>query len=157
MKLKRLLCIGLLALLIVFPLVTSLAIAVFAVDNSEYLRVDLQYLAAHIESFCGIRVRTTGTVHFLCSIYMFEDFWLSRVIPVVIRFANLPMPFENSRIEIFGVIEYCKLEGGFFYLNADYWTYATETLPEFQSPVIMTLIVIATVTSLIFYKRKYFP
>lgn len=148
MKMKLLsLCFLILLLSFSFPF------PVFAVDESEYLEVSLSYLSMHREEFCGKEVRVIGTVDFLYSIYMFEDFWLSRTIPVVVRFANLSMPLENSRIEVFGVIEYCKLEGGFFYLNAHYWRYVTARLPEFGSWLILPLAMAALTLSILVYKK----
>jgi hypothetical protein len=107
-----------------------------------------------MEDLCGEKVRTVGTVDYLISFYMFEDFWLSKVIPVVVRSAELPTPPENSSIEICGIIEYCRLEGGFFYLNAQSWTYAEETMPEFQSLIIVPLFVLATLLAVIVYKKN---
>lgn len=127
---------------------------VFAVDESEYLEVNLSYLATHMEELCGKKVRVVGTVHFLCSIYMFEDFWLNWAIPVVVRFANLSLPLENSRIEVFGVIDYCKLEGGFFYLEAHHWRFVTATLPEFNSWLIMPFAMAALALSTLIYKKR---
>jgi hypothetical protein len=67
---------------------------VSAHDDSEYLEVNLGYLAGHMEDFDGIGVSTKGTVYFMISFYMYEDFWLDRAIPVVVRFAGLPTPPE---------------------------------------------------------------
>lgn len=140
--------------LLSFSLVASFLMVAFAADESEYLEVNLSYLATHLEEFYGRKVKTTGTVHSqLCSIYMFEDFWLSRAIPVVIRFANLSMPLENSRIEIFGIIDYCRLEGGFFYFNAHRWRYVIETLPEFPSLLFPLSVMMATVFSVLIFKK----
>jgi hypothetical protein len=121
--------------------------------SSEYREVDLGYLATHLEDFCGEKVRTVGTVDYLISFYMYEDFWLDKLIPVVVRFAGLPQPLENSSIEVCGIIEYCKLEGGFFYLNAQSWTYAKETMPEFPSSLILPLFMVAIFPIIIFKKK----
>jgi hypothetical protein len=153
MKLKFL-SLWLSVLLFSFLLIVSLSVRVSANDDSEYLKVNLSYLAAHLEDFSGKKVRTVGSVHYLASIYMYEDFWLSRAIPVVVRFAELPVPPEHSFIEVFGTIEYCHLEGGFFYLNADYWAYAGEKLPEFQS-LMLPLFLLATLLAVIAYKKKH--
>jgi hypothetical protein len=115
----------------------------------------LGYLAAHLGDFCGEKVRTVGTVDYLISFYMYEDFWLDKVIPVVVRFAGLPQPTENSSIEVCGIIEYCKLEGGFLYLNAQSWTYAKETMPEFPSSLILSLFMVAMFPVIIFFKKNH--
>lgn len=107
-----------------------------AVDNY----VDLKYLAEHIEEFEGLFVTTNGTVRYYASIFMFEDFWLEAQkgarIPVVTKFAGLPEPHEGLLIEVSGKIEYCRLEGGFYFLNATSWKTVeaspTSTLPQTQ-------------------------
>ncbi|MGC8939038.1 MAG: hypothetical protein ACP5KU_00855 [Candidatus Bathyarchaeia archaeon] len=80
---------------------------------------------------------------------MFEDFWLSRSIPVVVRFAGLPKPSENSSIEICGTIDFCNLEGGFYYLNAECWAYAEKMMPEFQPFVLIPTLAIFTLLLII--------
>jgi hypothetical protein len=123
--------------------------------NSEYTDVDLGYLAAHLEDFLGQKVRTVGTVSNIVNFYMFEDFWLNKMIPVVVRFADLSKPPENSFIQVCGIVEYSKLEGGFYYLNVQSWTYAEETMPEFQPFVIMPLFMTVTLLALVVYRRKH--
>jgi hypothetical protein len=90
--------------------------------STDYEYVDLTYLTSHPQVFKGFPVATRGVVKFSASVYMYEDFWLqaqsNEKIPVVVRFAGLPIPREGSLIEVSGTIEYCDLEGGFFYLNA---------------------------------------
>lgn len=87
--------------------------------------VDLGYLAEHMQQFEGVYVTTNGTVRYYASFYMFEDFWLQARsetrIPVVVRFAGLPEPPEGLFIEVSGKIEYSRLEGGFYFLNATAW------------------------------------
>ena len=153
---KKSLGICLLFLLLVLSLVPSLSIKVSAHDESEYLEVNLEYLSGHMEDFDGMRVRTQGTVYYMSYFYMYEDFWLNRAIPVVVRFAGLPTPPEGSFIEVQGVIEYSRLEGGFYYLNAHSWAYAdpSET-PEFPLFLILPLFMIATLLIVIIYKRKH--
>lgn len=107
-----------------------------AVDNY----VELEYLAGHIGEFEGSFVTTNGTVRYYASIFMFEDFWLEAQkgvrIPVVTRFAGLPEPREGLLIKVSGKIEYCMLEGGFYFLNATSWKTVdaspTSTLPQTQ-------------------------
>jgi hypothetical protein len=85
---------------------------------------------------------------------MYEDFWLSRAIPVVVRFAGLQHPLANSSIEICGIVEHCELEGGFFYLNAQSWVYTEKHLPEFPSLVVIPLFMFASLLAVIVYRRK---
>jgi len=106
-----------------------------------------------MKDFCGQEVRTTGTVRFMVSFYMYEDFWLDGVVPVVVRFAGLPNPPVNSSVGVCGIIEYCTIEGGFFYLNAHSWTYVATTMPEFQSFVFLPLLMLATLLAVIVYKK----
>jgi len=132
----------------------SPSISVSADCNPEYEEVNLGYLATHIADYCGKKVRTSGVVHYMGSVYMYEDFWLDILVPVVIRNAELPLPPENSSIEVCGIIEHCELEGGFFYLNAHSWTIAEETMPEFQSLIIVPLFVLATLLTVMVYKKN---
>jgi hypothetical protein len=143
---KKILCICFLIFL-TFPLLAIVS----ALNNSEYVEVDLQYLAAHMEEFCGQKVRVNGTVSFMTSTYMYEDFWLDKVIPVVVRFAGLPVPLEGSFIEIWGTIEHSNLEGGFYYLNAD--TYTKDAAPEFPQFLIIPFFMAATLLTLIVYRK----
>jgi len=110
-------------------------------SSSTNERVDLMYLAAHLEEFENQSVTTNGTVRFYGSIYMFEDFWLQASIgskiPVVTRFAGLSAPSNDSLIEISGTIEHSTLEGGFYFLNASSWT--TAIIPEFSNIMILVL------------------
>lgn len=95
-----------------------------------YENVDLKYLVEHIEAFKSAGVKVNGTVRYYASIYMFEDFWLQAgegKIPVVTRFAGLPRPPEGLFIEVLGTIEYCNLEGGFYFLNATLWRAIQQT------------------------------
>lgn len=140
--------------LFAFSSVALLPIASSADSVSEYRDVDVGYLAAHIADSCGEKVRTTGTVCILASYYMYEDFWLSRAIPVVVRFAGLQQPLANSSIEICGTVEHCELEGGFFYLNAQSWVYAERHMPEFPSLVVIPLFMLASLLAVIVYGRK---
>jgi hypothetical protein len=137
-----------------FLIIASLSTLASASCSSEYEEVGLGYLAAHLEDFSGQKVRTTGTVSEMISFRMYEDFWLNKVIQVVVRFSGLSEPLENSSIEICGTIEYCKLEGGFHYLNAHSWTYAEQTTPEFPSLVIFPLLMAATLLILMIRMRK---
>lgn len=124
MKFKRFLLVYFLVLLATFFLVTLLP-KTFEPDQEHF--VDLGVLSAHIEDFSGMKIRTIGTVKSYSSYYQYEDFWLvadeqdSGAIPVVVRSAGLSVPSENASIEVLGTIEYCGLEGGFFYLNAGSW------------------------------------
>jgi hypothetical protein len=154
-KLKQFLSICLAIFLLTFSLVASLTTRVSADCSSEYEEVNLGYLATHLEDFCGEKVRTVGTVDYMISFYMYEDFWLSKLVPVVVRFAELPQPPENSSIEVCGIVEYCQLEGGFYYLNAQSWTYAEETMPEFSSPLMLALFMVAIFPIIIFFKKKH--
>ncbi len=140
--------------LFAFSSTALLPIASSADRGSEYREVDVGYLATHIADSCGEKVRTTGTVCFLASCYMYEDFWLSRAIPVVVRSAGLQQPLENSGIEICGIVEHCELEGGFFYLNAQSWVYTEKHLPEFPSLVAIPLFMFASLLAVIVCRRK---
>jgi hypothetical protein len=92
--------------------------------STSYKYVELSYLALHPEEFRGLPVATRGVVKFYASVYMYEDFWLQTQdqgggkIPVVVRFAGLPIPRNGSLVEVSGTVEYSNLEGGFFYFNA---------------------------------------
>jgi hypothetical protein len=145
-KVLCILCICLLAFL-TFPFLAMVP----ASNNSEYAEVDPQYLVAHMEEFCGQKVRMNGTVYFMTSAYMYEDFWLDEAIPVVVRFAGLPVPSEGSFIEIWGTIEHLHLEGGFYYLNAD--AYIEDVTPEFPQLLIIPLFMIATLLVAIAYRK----
>jgi hypothetical protein len=134
--------------LLMFPL---LGIA-SAPDTSKYREVDGQYLFTHMEEYSGQKVRTSGTVYFMVSSYMFEDFWLNRTIPVVVRSAGLPMPSEGSYIEVYGTIEHSDLEGGFYYLKAD--SYTTDPAPEFPSMLILALFMIASLLAVAICKKE---
>lgn len=120
----------------------------------EFSEVDLAYLAAHMADFFGKGVKTEGIVKYYASIYMYEDFWLQAqdggATPVVVRFAGLPTPPENSSIKILGIIEYCDLEGGFLYLNACW----IDIVPEFPSGIILPLFMILSIIAVIFTKRR---
>lgn len=152
---KKSLGICLLFLLLGLSLVPSLSIRASAHDDSEHLEINLEYLAGHMEDFDRMRVRTKGTVNFMISFYMYEDFWLDRAIPVVVRFAGLPTPPEGSFIEVQGVIEYSRLEGGFYYLNAHSWAFADHSVAEFPLFLILPLFMIATLLIVIIYERKH--
>jgi hypothetical protein len=126
--------------MLAISLISSLSANVSS-ETSKYLDVDLEFLIAHLDNYHGTEIRTSGIVKYLVSIYMFEDFWLCAQggagIPIVVRFAGLPRPNQNSLIEIQGVIDFCGLEGGFYYLNASSWSYiGTITVPE--SPSFLT-------------------
>ncbi|MEM4733356.1 MAG: hypothetical protein QXD70_02380 [Candidatus Bathyarchaeia archaeon] len=103
-----------------------------------YENLDLKYLVEHIEAFKSTGVKVNGTVRYYASIYMFEDLWLQAgegaKIPVVTRFAGLPRPPEGIFIEVSGTIEYCNLEGGFYFLNATSWSAIQQTQQPTLSP-----------------------
>jgi len=138
---------------ITFLLVASFPIPALSSCSSEYEEVDCGYLTIHIKDFSGMKVKTAGMVHFMASYYMFEDFWLGGI-PVVVRFAMLPDPPQNSSIVVCGIIEYSEIEGGFYFLNAHSWTYEG-TMPEFPSFLIPTLFIAAPLLAAIVCKRKY--
>jgi hypothetical protein len=144
-----------LVLLPALSLIFSLPIEVSAKHHQQdSAEVDIAYLAAHMEDFYGMIVRTNGTVKYYVSIYMYEDFWLAEygaAIPVVVRFSGLPKPPENSSIEVTGIIDFCDLEGGFFYLNAQ----EVELIPEFTLTLILPLFMMATLLAIIVYRRKH--
>ena len=107
----------------------------------------------------GSTIKTRGTVKYQMSIYMFEDFWLQSEdfgnIPAVVRFAGLPIPPEGSQIEVSGTIEYCELEGGFYYLNIQSYSYSSvDTASEYPSLAVLLLLMALSITAVIFYKRK---
>ena len=140
--------------LFAFSSALSLPIASSADPGSEYREIDAGYLAAHMMDFYGEKVTATGTVCFFVSFYMYEDFWLSRAIPVVVRFAGLQQPLANSSIEICGVIEHCELEGGFYYLNAQSWMYIETHMPEFPSAAIIPLFMFVTLLAIIVTRKS---
>ncbi len=149
---KKIAQVHLIVLLLAFSSITLLSIRASATNDSEYTEVEPYYLASHMEDFCGKKVRTSGTVHFMASYYMYEDFWLDRTIPVVVRFAGLPTPSKGSFIQVWGTIEYCHLEGGFYYLKAD--GYGETQAPEFPSLLFSSLFMTAALLAIIFLKRK---
>jgi len=142
----KILCICLL-----FLFISPLLAVASTSGNSEYKEVDLQYLAAHMEEFCGQKVRTNGTVSLMTSTYMYEDFWLEKTVPVVVS-AGLSVPSEGAFVEVSGTIEHAEVEGGFYYLNADNYT-EKDTAPEFQQFLIMPLFMAATLLAIIAYKK----
>ena len=89
-----------------------------------YVFYDLNYLASNLRGLNGSMIATRGLTKFLGSIYMYEDFWLqdeinqSARVPVVVRFAGLPVPGNDSLVQVQGTVAFSSLEGGFFYLNA---------------------------------------
>jgi hypothetical protein len=95
-----------------------------SIRDPAYTFYDLSYMASNLTGLKGVKIATRGIAKFLGSVYMYEDFWLqaqgnqSAKIPVVVRFAGLPIPREDALIEVQGTIEYSSLEGGFSYLNA---------------------------------------
>lgn len=125
-----------------------------ATENPTYQEVTLEYLGSHVEEFCGKTIRTTGVVWFIASIYMFEEFWLSGQMPVVVRHSELLVPPANASIEVWGSVEYCGLEGGFFYLNAHSWRFVEEPAPEFHIYIMMLLFFAATSLSVAGVRRK---
>jgi len=142
----KILCMCLL-LLFISPLIAVASTS----SNSEYKEVDLQYLVAHMEEFYGQKVKTNGTVSLMTSTYMYEDFWLEKTVPVVVR-PKLSVPSEGAFIEVSGTIEHAEVEGGFYYLKADNYT-EKDTAPEFQQFLIMPLFMAATLLTLVAYKK----
>ena len=124
--------------LFVFEAWESAVKSISFIVSGGYLEVDVPYLATHLEDFHGMMIKTNGIVKFYPSIYMYEDFWVQartgENIPVVVRFAELPIPLENSYIEVWGIIEYCELEGGFFYLNGSSWYSALSATTVYIDP-----------------------
>ena len=55
---------------------TAPLLTIVSADSDGYKEVDVSYVAAHMGDFCGQEVRTTGTVRFMVSFYMYEDFGL---------------------------------------------------------------------------------
>jgi hypothetical protein len=139
------------ALLITVLLTIPLAITASASSNSEYTPVDLQYLSSHMEEFDQQKIQVSGTVTIRTSEYMYEDFWLTSVIPVVIRIAGLPMPSEGDHIEIYGTVEYAHIEGGFYYLRAE--GYTIDSIPEFSQTLITPIFMAATLLWVIVYRK----
>jgi hypothetical protein len=60
----------------------------------------------------------------------------------------------NSSIEVCGIVEYSNLEGGFFYLNAECWTYAATIMPELQSFLLMPLFTLVTLLAVIVFRKE---
>ncbi len=103
---------------------TQVVNAQYATSSPSYTFYDLNYVASNIAKLNSSMITTRGLAKFLGSIYQYEDFWLqdqinqSAKIPVVVRFAGLNDPRQDALIEVQGTVEYSRLEGGFFYLNA---------------------------------------
>jgi hypothetical protein len=117
----------------------------------------LTSLSDNAASQYGTTIKTRGIVKYLMSFYMFEDFWLQSEngsIPAVVRYAGLPVPPEGSCIEASGTIEYSELEGGFYYLNIQSYSYV-ETASEYPLFTIPLLFMALTLAAVIFYKRKH--
>lgn len=119
---------------VVFLVAVSLGVLAFYIESrkgnqqegvSEYEDVDLPYLITHIDEFENEKVRVTGTVRYMGSIYMFEDFWLTvndAWIPVDgIHESNLILPTENDIIIVEGTVSWFSLEGGTYYISVDSW------------------------------------
>jgi hypothetical protein len=124
--------------LIVIALVLTAAFAVLPIATIQFAKsqiataatapvytyYNLSYVFSHQNQLKGEAIATRGTVKFMASIFMFEDFWLqaqtnqSENMKVVTREAGLPLPQEGTLIEIQGTIESSNLEGGFYYINA---------------------------------------
>lgn len=126
----KFLCVLVSALLTASQFTILLPIKISATNQDEYLNVDLAYLVAHKVDFLSVKVRTMGIVRFYVSFYMFEDFWLEAStgehVPTVVR--PLTVPPEGSVIEVFGIVMYSDLEGGFYYFNASEWSYQPRIL-----------------------------
>lgn len=142
---KKILLTLIILIIVVLPLQGKI------LANEEYEEVDVYYVAAQIEEFYGDRVKTFGTVTIKVSYYMYEDFWLSNVLPVEVRTADLPKPPEGVAIEIWGTIEYSELEGGFYYLKAE--GYSGNHTPEIPQ-TLMVPITIAITTFIALITRK---
>jgi len=102
--------------------------------------VDLKFLAANMKQFEGVRVTTNGTVRYLASIYMYEDFWLQAQtsdakIPVVTRLAGLAVPPSMAIVEVAGIVKHSTLEGGFYFLEASSWQALTSTSTPTPTPM----------------------
>ncbi len=119
---------------VVFLAAVSLGVLAFYIESrkgnqqegvSEYENVDLPYLITHIDEFENEKVRVTGTVRYMGSIYMFEDFSLTvndAWIPVDgIHESNLILPTENDIIIVEGTVSWFSLEGDTYYISVDSW------------------------------------
>jgi len=137
-----------------------LIISLFLFSASEVSAEPVNAASKSLSSYVdGTVVKTRGIVKYQISVYMFEDFWLQSEdlgdIPAVVRFAGLPVPPEGSHIEVSGTIEYCELEGGFYYLNIQSYSYSNvDTASEYPSFAILLLLMALSITALIIYKRK---
>jgi len=120
--------------LLTVVVIIAAALVYLQVSGKEELRlenVDLSYLIEHVNEFENKEVKVVGYVKYYVSIYQYEDFWLDpdergigRAIPVKVTQIGLPRPPENSHISVEGVVVYKELEGGFFCIHANSWTYA---------------------------------
>jgi len=136
-----------LSLLIILDLAVGLTVMGFETSgqtqNLPYAAVDefvdLKYLAANMKQFEGVSVTTNGTVRYLASIYMYEDFWLQAQnsdakIPVVTRLAGLAVPPSMAIVEVAGIVKHSTLEGGFYFLEASSWQALTSTSTPTPAP-----------------------
>jgi hypothetical protein len=110
---------------------TLVYLQVFGKDEIGPENVDLSYLIEHVNEFENKEVKVVGYVKYYASIYQYEDFWLDpdekgglQAIPLKVTQIGLPQPPENSYILVEGMVVYKELEGGFYCIHANSWTYA---------------------------------
>jgi hypothetical protein len=116
-----------------------------------------QLLLAYGSNSSNTVITMSGKVEFWASCYMFEDFWLQTqngpIIPVVVRLSGLPTPPKDSVIEVVGTMEYSTLEGGFYYLDAQSWSYVASA-PEFPSLLILSVFMIVGLLAAVVLKKR---
>jgi len=91
----------------------------------EPIEISIPELVANIAKYEGKQVMIVGIVKYYVSVSMFEDFWLEEnkaKIPIKLgpelRARIQTLPSENSAIVIEGIVAWCELEGGFYYIHA---------------------------------------
>jgi len=96
------------------------------------VNVDLTYLAEHITEFENKIVRTSGTVIYGPSIIMAGEFRLKAgdAVVCVLPVGGVGYPPENSVIIVEGTVHLYRLEGGFWAIDADNWSYLKKIEPE---------------------------
>ena len=120
--------------LLTVVVIIAAALVYLHVSGKEEIRlenVNLSYLIDHVNEFENKEVKVVGYVKYYASIYQYEDFWLDPdekgigwAIPLKVTQIGLPRPPENSYILVEGVVVYKELEGGFYCIHVNSWTYA---------------------------------
>jgi hypothetical protein len=92
---------------------------------------DLSDLIRRKGEYEGVRIKVKGTVRYLISFLMYEDFWVESnndsKIPVEVRRSGLQVPPENAYIMVRGTLVHQDFEGQHYSIQADYGAIDAET------------------------------